>query len=152
MNVVGFVSGPALLDAHVAANDPARLRQALQECSDPGLKFRIVRSCGQDYANAPHALALLRARRERPRRRRNEKGDEFPPPHGSYPKANDHRTEYSRSCSGSVSRIAIKSGASARHACIPMVPPALLARRASRARTSGGSQLVSSLIPASNAA
>ena len=32
-----------------------------------GLKSRIVRARGQEHADAPHPLALLRARRERPR-------------------------------------------------------------------------------------
>jgi len=31
------------------------------------LNFRIVRGCRQQYADAPHPIALLRARRERPR-------------------------------------------------------------------------------------
>src|SRR5262249_42977376 len=50
--------------------NPARLREPLQERPDPGLKFRIVRGCRQQHADAPHPLRLLRARRERPRRRR----------------------------------------------------------------------------------
>ena len=45
---------------------PAQLRQRLQECRDAGLKFRIVRGCGHEHADAPHPLGLLRARRERP--------------------------------------------------------------------------------------
>ena len=40
--------------------------QPLQERRDAGLTFRIVRGCGQEHADAPHALGLLRARRERP--------------------------------------------------------------------------------------
>ena len=36
------------------------------ERREAGLKFRIVRGCGQEHADAPHALGLLRARRERP--------------------------------------------------------------------------------------
>jgi hypothetical protein len=46
-NVGGIGRGPAGIDAHVAADDPAQLRQRLQERSDPGLKFRVVRGCGQ---------------------------------------------------------------------------------------------------------
>jgi hypothetical protein len=34
---------------------------------EAGLKFRIVRGCGQEYADTPHPLQLLRTRRERPR-------------------------------------------------------------------------------------
>jgi hypothetical protein len=39
------------------------LRQPLQERPDPGLKFRIVRGCGQEHADVANPLALLRARR-----------------------------------------------------------------------------------------
>jgi len=45
------------------------LLQRLQECSGVGLRARIVRAALED-PDAPHPLALLRARRERPRRRR----------------------------------------------------------------------------------
>ena len=45
---------------------PAQLRQPLQERPEAGLKFRIVRGCGQEHADAPHPLGLLRAHRERP--------------------------------------------------------------------------------------
>ena len=59
--------------------------QPLQERPDAGLKFRIVRGCGQEHADAPHPLGLLRARRERPRRRRAaEQRDELAPPHGEH--------------------------------------------------------------------
>jgi hypothetical protein len=68
-NLGGIGRGPAGVDPHVAADDPAQLRQRLQERSDPGLKFRVVRGCGQDDADAPHPLALLRARRQRPSHR-----------------------------------------------------------------------------------
>ncbi|MGB6560087.1 MAG: hypothetical protein WBE96_22145 [Pseudolabrys sp.] len=56
------------------------MRQLLQERPHPGLKFRIVRGCGQEHADAPHPLALLRTRGERPRgRRAAEKRDELAP-------------------------------------------------------------------------
>jgi hypothetical protein len=58
------------------------LLQPLQERPDPGLKFRIIRGCGQEYADAPHAFGLLRPCRERPSRRRTtDKRDELAPPH-----------------------------------------------------------------------
>src|SRR5262249_38919908 len=45
-----------------------------------GLIFRIVRACGQEYADVTHPLGLLRARCERPRRRcAAEKRDEIAP-------------------------------------------------------------------------
>src|SRR5262245_6488869 len=69
-NVVGFASGPARVDAHVAPDDPARLRESLLERPDPGLKVRIVRGGVQEHADAPHFFALLRACCERPRRSR----------------------------------------------------------------------------------
>jgi hypothetical protein len=36
-------------------------------------------SPGHEYADAPYAVALQRARRERPRRRAADRGDEFTP-------------------------------------------------------------------------
>jgi hypothetical protein len=52
------------------------------ERREAGLKFRIVRGCGQEYADAPHPLGLLRPRSQRPRdRRAAEKRDELAPPH-----------------------------------------------------------------------
>src|SRR5215469_13773265 len=59
--------GPARIDLHITADGPAQKRLRLQERSKEGLKSRIVRGCGQEHANASHAFALLRARRERPR-------------------------------------------------------------------------------------
>ena len=52
---------------HVAPDTPARFLKPLLERPHAGLKFRIVRSGGHEYANTPHPLALLRVRRERPR-------------------------------------------------------------------------------------
>ena len=81
-NLGGIGRGPAGVDAHVAADGPAQLRQPLQERPEAGLKFRIVRGCGQEHADAPHALGLLRARGERPRDCRTAQSTEkFPPPH-----------------------------------------------------------------------
>jgi hypothetical protein len=50
----------------------------LQECSVTGLRFPVVRSQAHYDADAPHALALLRARRERPPA---EQSDEVAPLH-----------------------------------------------------------------------
>ena len=56
--------------------------QRLQERPDAGLIFRIVRGCGQEHADAPHALGLLRTRSKRPRRRRAaEEADELASSH-----------------------------------------------------------------------
>jgi hypothetical protein len=55
------------------------------ERREAGLKFCIVRGCGQEDADAAHPLGLLRllsARSERPRRRRAaEKANELTSPH-----------------------------------------------------------------------
>jgi hypothetical protein len=48
------------------------LKPLLKRCHS-GLSFPIVGHSHQ-HADAPHALALLRARRERPRRRAAERG------------------------------------------------------------------------------
>ena len=48
---------------------------------DAGLEDRIVWSCGQQHAYAAHPLALLRAHRQRPRRRAGNKRDELAPLH-----------------------------------------------------------------------
>src|SRR5262249_19011159 len=55
--------------------------QPLHDCCETGDSFRSV--CGEciKYADGPHALALLRARRERPRRRAAEQRDELAPLH-----------------------------------------------------------------------
>src|SRR5262249_60523682 len=71
-------AGPPLFDPNMPPGDPARLREPLQKRPDPGLKFRIVRGCRQQHADPPHALALLRSRPDRPRRRRaTEQRDEL---------------------------------------------------------------------------
>ena len=80
-NFGGIGRGPAGVDLQVAADAPAQLPQALQECPDAGLPCRIVRSCGYEYADAPHPLALLRTRGERPCRHAAKKRDELAPSH-----------------------------------------------------------------------
>ena len=56
-NFGGIGRGPTRVDPYVAADGPAQYHQPLQERSDPGLKLRIVRGCGQEYADAAHALS-----------------------------------------------------------------------------------------------
>src|SRR5262245_21073145 len=56
--------------------------QPLQERCEARLHFRIVRGQAHEDANASHSLGLLRARRDRPRRRRAaEQRDELAPLH-----------------------------------------------------------------------
>src|SRR5262249_52488767 len=58
---------PAVFDAHIAADRPTAFLQPLRERRGHGYYIRIVRALAHEHANATHALALLRARRERPR-------------------------------------------------------------------------------------
>src|SRR5262249_57911573 len=78
-------------DPHVAVGGPSELLQALQESVETGLRLWIARRRGHEDADAPHPLALLRARRERPRGcRAAEKRNELPPPHWLVPQSEDH--------------------------------------------------------------
>src|SRR5262249_23724268 len=73
--------GPAGVDRQVAAVAPAQLLEGLHQRREAGLSFRIVRWQIHEHADAPHPLALLRARRERPRRRAAEQRAELPALH-----------------------------------------------------------------------
>src|ERR1700736_399180 len=70
-----------IIDPHIVRVGLAQLLQPLLDCREAYLVVLIV--CGQarEHADAPHLLRPLRARRERPRHRAAEKGDEFPSPH-----------------------------------------------------------------------
>src|SRR5262249_39318677 len=76
---VGVVPGPTIVDPRITAGGPSELLQALQESREAGLSFRIARDPGHEHADLPYALALLRACRERPRRRDANERDEVAP-------------------------------------------------------------------------
>src|SRR5215468_7612771 len=79
---IGIGCCPAGIDLHISADGPAKRLQPLQEGSEPCLVMRIVRRCGEEHADAPHPLALLRAHPERPRGcRAAEQRDERPALH-----------------------------------------------------------------------
>src|SRR5262249_46795139 len=70
----------------IAANSPAQFLQALVERRNSVLTIRIVGSPVHEQADAPHAIGLLRARHQRPRRRRAaDKRDEVAASHGLTP-------------------------------------------------------------------
>src|SRR5215472_17589388 len=71
----------AIVDLQVAALAPALFLHPLPECRHASYHFRIV--CGQaaEHADPPHALALLRTCRERPRGCAAEQRDEVAPFH-----------------------------------------------------------------------
>src|SRR6516164_6797800 len=73
---LGIAGAKAILNPHVEAVGPAQLLQPLQERSDAGHGFRIVRSCAHEHRDATHSLARLCARRHRPHRRAAEQRDE----------------------------------------------------------------------------
>src|SRR5262245_16343513 len=66
-NAFDIACTPARVDPHVATDCPAPLLQSLKERRNAGLSFRIVCGKVRDNPDAPHALRLLRARRERRR-------------------------------------------------------------------------------------
>ena len=73
---------PANVDPDVAALRPPELLESLPERRDAGLCFRVALGKRHQHADPPHPLGLLRARGERPRRRRAaEQRDELAPPH-----------------------------------------------------------------------
>src|SRR5262249_140908 len=65
-NAFGISGAPAVFDAHVAAIGPTQFLQPLQERSDTGKRFRIVRGPGQQHPDAPHRLAPLLPPRRAP--------------------------------------------------------------------------------------
>src|SRR5262245_52226273 len=79
-DAIGISPCPTGLDLYVAPDGPVRLLQALQKCPMARLPQCIVGSTVMEHADAPHPLALLRARPKRPRRRRAaEQRHELPP-------------------------------------------------------------------------
>ena len=78
---------PVIFDYHVLAFDVAGFVEAFAERSD--IAYGVLGRPAIDETD--YRRWLLRARRQRPRRcRAANNGDEFPPPHGAYPKAKDH--------------------------------------------------------------
>jgi len=69
---IGVGRAPTVVDLQVATDGPAQLLQPLCQRSDAGRRFRVVGGQVHQCADPPHLLALLRARRERPRCRAPE--------------------------------------------------------------------------------
>src|SRR5262249_24316515 len=79
---VRMARSPAGADPHVAAVGPPNLLYPVQERREPSLLNRIAPRTAHQHADPPHALTLLRARRERPRGRSAECGQQVPPSDG----------------------------------------------------------------------
>src|SRR5262245_40223956 len=61
----------------VAAFLPAEAFKSLPKCCEPLLPYGAASRAMHQHADPPHPLGLLRARRERPRRRATEQRDEL---------------------------------------------------------------------------
>jgi hypothetical protein len=65
--VLRLITSPNLVDCTVRSAGFSQPTETLREHRNSGLYLRVVRSERHEHADAPHPLALLRARRERPR-------------------------------------------------------------------------------------
>src|SRR5205807_862627 len=72
---------PVPVDAQVLSLTPAKLRETLPKGGRARAPLGVVLGIGHHDGDAANAVALLRAPRERPRRRAAESQDELPPPH-----------------------------------------------------------------------
>ena len=72
----GISLRPANIEAHVAAVAPAQLLQRRAQAGEARLPVSVALGEAQQHTDPPHAFALLRARRERPRRRAAQQRDE----------------------------------------------------------------------------
>jgi hypothetical protein len=77
---IDVTAGPPKVHPHVAAIGPTQARKRLRERREDRLGLRIIFIERHKHADTPDALALLHARRERPRRRHaGEERDELAP-------------------------------------------------------------------------
>src|SRR6516164_5765091 len=82
LHLGGIGTRITIIDQDVAAGRPSELPEPLPETLKITLRVRVVLGDSQQYGDPPHLVALLRARRERPRSRRAaEQRDEGPAPH-----------------------------------------------------------------------
>src|SRR5262249_28678269 len=86
--LVCVTGAPTIFDADIGIIGPTQLLKPLLERRDVKARLRIVRDAVHQHADAPHPLALLRARRTRPHcRRAAEQRDKFPALHSITPSA-----------------------------------------------------------------
>src|SRR5262249_27651967 len=76
-----IIAPPGVSARHSVHSSKDAIGASPAECSDASLSFHIGRSRAHEHADAPHPLALLRARRERPRSRAAEQRDELATSH-----------------------------------------------------------------------
>src|SRR5262249_38860655 len=75
--------GEQLVGTDQVGRSPETIGSTCRNTATPDCFSGSSRSCVHEHANATHPLALLRARRERPRRRAAEQRDERAPFHYS---------------------------------------------------------------------
>jgi hypothetical protein len=75
---IDVIAAPTKVHPHVAAIDPTQVRKRLRERREARLLHGIVFVVRHEHADAPHAVALLRPRHHRPRRRAPEPCNERP--------------------------------------------------------------------------
>src|SRR5262249_22075801 len=80
---IEVTAGPMNVQAHVAGLSPTQARNGLRERRNVSLRHEIVFVVRHEHADAPHPPALLRARRDWPRRSAAEERDELAPPNHS---------------------------------------------------------------------
>ena len=68
-NAVEIAGRPAIIDTEVATVRPAQIRERVAEGRDARLSLRIALGHPHQHADAPHAVARLRAGDERPKTR-----------------------------------------------------------------------------------
>jgi hypothetical protein len=69
-NAIEIAGRPAIVDAEVATVRPTQIRERLAEGRDARLSLRIALGHPHQHADAPHAVARLRAGDKRPKARR----------------------------------------------------------------------------------
>ena len=84
-------TGPMRVDLNIASVNPDRFTKRLNEGCDPCLYLGIGFGEREQYRDAPLAVGLLRAQRERPScNRAANKRDKFTSSHAFTPQADDH--------------------------------------------------------------
>src|SRR5262249_58608776 len=73
---IDVTAAPPKVHPEVGAIGPSQVRKRLKERRNKSLRHGIVFVEPHEHADAPHPLALLRPRREGPRRRAAEARDE----------------------------------------------------------------------------
>jgi hypothetical protein len=78
---IGVIAKPPKVHPYVAAIGPTQARKRLRERRVARLRLRIIFIERHEHADPPHAVALLRARRDRQCRRAGKRDDEIAPFH-----------------------------------------------------------------------